>query len=72
MTQRVKNPIRCDSVNTLVRYVDEDRAVIEVRVHLKPAMGLPENRADSVFQRLAQRHAVQIEVDTDQGFHDSR
>lgn len=58
---------RFGSIRPLVRYVDQDQAVVEVMVDVAPAVpGLPSAASRSRPQELR----VLLEVDTDDGFHD--
>lgn len=70
MTTESQASSRLASVRPLVRYVDQEQAVVEVVVNLQPAVTGQSNRSKSTPRR--KDAAVIIEVDTDEGFHDEQ
>ncbi|MDZ4782581.1 MAG: hypothetical protein SGJ19_20230 [Planctomycetia bacterium] len=63
---------RFSSIRPLVRYVDEEQAVVEVMVNLQqplPLAALARRRFGAV-SRLPRDVQVRVDVDTEDGFHD--
>lgn len=62
---------RFASIRPLVRYVDQDQAVVEVMVNLQQPLPLPASSKRRVTATVLPRDVqVRVNVDTDDGFHD--
>jgi len=62
---------RFASIRPLVRYVDEQQAVVEVMINLQQPLPLPASSKRRVTATVLPRDVqVRVNVDTDDGFHD--
>ncbi len=68
MFEETERPMQFESVRTLVRYVDEDQAIIEIHMALRPF--LPS--VGGAAPRLDQHLAVLLELRSTDGFHDEQ
>lgn len=59
--------VRLESVRPLIRYVDEDQAILDVRFQIQPAIPCPDQGAPAAMSATVD---VLITLDSEEGFHD--
>lgn len=70
MTSASLSNARFSSIRPLIRYVDEEQAVVEVMVNLQQPMPAISRRKLPPVSRLPRDVQVRVDVDTEDGFHD--